>query len=61
MALTEAHMSRLASILNVLKDTSHYHSTKLSDDDVAVVLKLLKTWPLTMLFPGDSSEIYYLN
>ncbi|XP_059314154.1 uncharacterized protein LOC132064980 [Lycium ferocissimum] len=51
MALTEADMSRLASILHVLKDTSHYHSRKFSDDDVAMVLKLLKTWPQTMLFP----------
>ncbi|PHT42102.1 hypothetical protein CQW23_20956 [Capsicum baccatum] len=51
MGLTEADMSRLASILHVLKDTSHYHSSKLSDDDVIMVLKLLKSWPLTMLFP----------
>ncbi|XP_015062220.1 phospholipase A-2-activating protein isoform X2 [Solanum pennellii] len=51
MVLTEADMSRLASIIHVLKDTSHYHSSKFSDDDVVMVLKLLKSWPLTMLFP----------
>lgn len=55
MVLTEADMSRLASIIHVLKDTSHYHSSKFSDDDVVMVLKLLKSWPLTMLFPGDCS------
>ncbi|KAH0728593.1 hypothetical protein KY285_004251 [Solanum tuberosum] len=49
--LTEADMSRLASIIHVLKDTSRYHSSKFSDDDVVMVLKVLKSWPLTMLFP----------
>ncbi|WMV13025.1 hypothetical protein MTR67_006410 [Solanum verrucosum] len=51
MVLTEADMSRLASIIHVLKDTSRYHSSKFSDDDVVMVLKVLKSWPLTMLFP----------
>uniref|UniRef100_A0A7N2N193 Uncharacterized protein n=1 Tax=Quercus lobata TaxID=97700 RepID=A0A7N2N193_QUELO len=33
------------------KDTSHYHSSKLADVDIALLLKLLNSWPLPMIFP----------
>ncbi|VFQ67870.1 unnamed protein product [Cuscuta campestris] len=51
LSLNEAEMSRLAAIVKILKDTSHYHSSRFSDIDLALVLRLLKMWPLSMLFP----------
>ncbi|KAM3743055.1 hypothetical protein ACB098_07G116300 [Castanea mollissima] len=51
LSLTELEFSRLGAIIKVLKDTSHYHSSKLADVDIALLLKLLNSWPLAMIFP----------
>ncbi|CAA2957421.1 phospholipase A-2-activating, partial [Olea europaea subsp. europaea] len=51
LSLTEGDMLKLGSIVKILKDTSHYHSSTFSDLDVALIVKLLKTWPLAMIFP----------
>ncbi|CAH9056252.1 unnamed protein product [Cuscuta europaea] len=51
LSISEAEMPRLAAIVKILKDTSHYHSSSFSDKDLGLVLRLLKTWPLSMLFP----------
>ncbi|KAK3021794.1 hypothetical protein RJ639_045116 [Escallonia herrerae] len=51
LSLTEVDISRLVAIAKILKDTSHYHSSKFSDVDIALLLKLLKLWPLEMIFP----------
>ncbi|CAI9769098.1 unnamed protein product [Fraxinus pennsylvanica] len=51
LSLTEGDLSKLGTIIKILKDTSHYHSSRFSDLDVALMVKLLKTWPLTMIFP----------
>ncbi|CAN8269055.1 unnamed protein product [Cochlearia groenlandica] len=50
--LTEGEVSRIGAIVKVLKDTSHYHSTKFSDMDIALLLKVLQTWPPAMMFPA---------
>ena len=52
LALSELEISRLGALIKVLKDTSHYHSSKLADIDIAVLLRLIKSWPITMIFPG---------
>ncbi|KAK2665260.1 hypothetical protein Ddye_003834 [Dipteronia dyeriana] len=49
--LTELEISRLAAVVKILKDTSHYHSSSFADVDISLLLKLLKTWPLSMIFP----------
>ncbi|PIN02311.1 hypothetical protein CDL12_25172 [Handroanthus impetiginosus] len=51
LSLNESDISRFGAIVKVLKDTSHYHSSRFDDVDVELMLKLLKTWPVTMLFP----------
>ncbi|KAK9942383.1 hypothetical protein M0R45_008052 [Rubus argutus] len=51
LSLNEAEVSRLGAIIKVLKDTSHYHSSKFAEGDIALLLRLLKSWPVTMLFP----------
>ncbi|KAI4295562.1 hypothetical protein L6164_035597 [Bauhinia variegata] len=51
LALTELDFSRLDAIVKILKDTSHYHSSKFADIDLALLLKLLRSWPLDMIFP----------
>uniref|UniRef100_A0A2N9ECM6 PUL domain-containing protein n=1 Tax=Fagus sylvatica TaxID=28930 RepID=A0A2N9ECM6_FAGSY len=51
LSLTELELSRVGAIVKVLKDTSHYHSSKLADVDIALLLKLLNSWPLAMIFP----------
>lgn len=53
LALTELEISRLAAITKILKDTSHYHSSKFSDVDIALLLQLLSSWPVEMVFPGE--------
>ncbi|KAL0365481.1 UNVERIFIED_CONTAM: Phospholipase A-2-activating protein [Sesamum angustifolium] len=50
-SLNEGDMSRLSAIVKILKDTSHYHSSRFSDVDIALMMKLLKTWPVPLLFP----------
>ncbi|KAK9942355.1 hypothetical protein M0R45_008025 [Rubus argutus] len=51
LSLNEVEVSRLGAIIKVLKDTSHYHSSKFAEGDIALLLRLLKSWPVTMLFP----------
>ncbi|KAJ0011320.1 hypothetical protein Pint_34570 [Pistacia integerrima] len=52
LSLTELEISRLVAIVKILKDTSHYHSSSFADVDISLLLKLLKTWPVEMIFPG---------
>ncbi|XP_059450417.1 uncharacterized protein LOC132181281 isoform X2 [Corylus avellana] len=51
LSLTEHELSRLGAIVKILKDTSHYHCSKFADVDIALLLKLLNSWPLAMIFP----------
>ncbi|KAK9001372.1 hypothetical protein V6N11_083157 [Hibiscus sabdariffa] len=51
LSLTEPEISRLGAIVKILKDTSHYHSSTFADVDIALLLKMLKSWPLAMIFP----------
>ncbi|XP_075492671.1 uncharacterized protein LOC142530750 [Primulina tabacum] len=52
LKLNEGDLQRLNAIVKILKDTSHYHSSRFADVDIALLLKLLKTWPLDILFPA---------
>ncbi|CAM8997567.1 unnamed protein product [Rhodiola kirilowii] len=51
LSLTEPDTARLNGIIKTLKDTSHYHSTKIADADITLLIKLLKSWPAAMVFP----------
>ncbi|KAI3804971.1 hypothetical protein L1987_26901 [Smallanthus sonchifolius] len=51
LSLSETETTRLGAIAKILKDTSHYHSSRFSDDDISLLLKLLKSWPVSMMFP----------
>ncbi|KAL6209650.1 hypothetical protein ACLB2K_020590 [Fragaria x ananassa] len=51
LSLNEVEVSRLCAIVKVLKDTSHYHSSKFAEGDIALLMRLLRSWPVTMLFP----------
>ncbi|KAJ6739031.1 PHOSPHOLIPASE A2-ACTIVATING PROTEIN [Salix koriyanagi] len=51
LSLSELEISRLSAVIKILKDTSHYHTSKFADADIALLLKLLKSWPLAMIFP----------
>ncbi|XP_024959190.1 phospholipase A-2-activating protein [Cynara cardunculus var. scolymus] len=51
LLLSEAEMLRLNAIAKILKDTSHYHTSRFSDEDISLLLKLLKSWPVSMMFP----------
>lgn len=51
-SLTDSDMSRLSAIVKVLKDTSHYHTSRFADADIVLLLKMLRSWPNTMIFPG---------
>nr|XP_028964979.1 phospholipase A-2-activating protein [Malus domestica] len=51
-SLNEVEISRLGAIVKILKDTSHYHSSKFAEVDIALLVRLLKSWPVAMLFPG---------
>lgn len=52
LALAESEISRLDAVAKVLKDTSHYHCSTIADVDIALLLKILKSWPVPMMFPG---------
>lgn len=52
LSLTEVEISRLVAVVKILKETSRYHSSTFADVDIALMLKLLKSWPLAMIFPG---------
>lgn len=54
LALTELDVPRLGAIVKILKDTSHYHSSTFAEADMALLLKLLRSWPIAMIFPGES-------
>ena len=60
MSLSELEISRLSAVIKILKDTSHYHTSKFADADIALLLKLLKSWPLAMIFPGQHFIVYIL-
>ncbi|CAN6181105.1 unnamed protein product [Urochloa humidicola] len=51
LSLSETEISRLPAIVKVLKETSFYHTSKLADADMALLAKMLKTWPSQMMFP----------
>ncbi|XP_052733589.1 uncharacterized protein LOC108340503 isoform X2 [Vigna angularis] len=51
LSLTELNVSRLGAIVKILKDTSHYHSSKFADSDIDLLLNLLRSWPIAMIFP----------
>ncbi|KAL9333410.1 hypothetical protein Peur_073549 [Populus x canadensis] len=51
LSLSELEISRLGAVIKILKDTSHYHTSRFADADIALLLKLLKSWPLAMIFP----------
>uniref|UniRef100_A0A0E0LGL7 Phospholipase A-2-activating protein n=1 Tax=Oryza punctata TaxID=4537 RepID=A0A0E0LGL7_ORYPU len=51
LSLSEIELSRLAAVAKVLKETSFYHTSKLADADMALLLKMLKSWPTQMMFP----------
>ncbi|KAG6410754.1 hypothetical protein SASPL_128822 [Salvia splendens] len=51
LSLSDSDMSRFNAIVKILKDTSHYHSSRFADVDVALMLQVLKTWPVALLFP----------
>ncbi|TVU40852.1 hypothetical protein EJB05_14332, partial [Eragrostis curvula] len=51
ICLSETELSRLAAIVKVLKDTSFYHTSKLGNADMDLLLKMLKSWPPQMMFP----------
>lgn len=51
LSMTEVDISRLGAIAKVLKDTSHYHISRFAYVDITLLLKLLKSWPIAMLFP----------
>jgi hypothetical protein len=56
--LSELEISRLGAVIKILKDTSHYHTSRFADADIALLLKLLKSWPLAMIFPGQYFTVY---
>ncbi|WOK99599.1 phospholipase A-2-activating protein [Canna indica] len=51
LLLSELELSRLDAIAKILKDTSHYHCSSFADVDILLLLKMLKSWPVAMLFP----------
>lgn len=51
LTLTDSETSRLVAIVKILKDTSFYHSSSFADVDIDLLLKLLNSWPLSMVFP----------
>lgn len=52
LSLTEVETSRLGAVVKILKDTSHYHSSSFAEVDIDLLLKLLNSWPLSMVFPA---------
>lgn len=51
-SMSELETSRVAAVVKILKDTSHYHCSSFADVDISLLLKLLKAWPPAMIFPG---------
>ncbi|XP_057836619.2 uncharacterized protein LOC131046848 [Cryptomeria japonica] len=50
-SLNDGETRRLNAIVEVLKDTSHYHTSTFADIDLNILVKLLTSWPTQMLFP----------
>lgn len=50
-SLSDLELTRLSAIVNILKDTAHYHSSTFTDADIAVLFKILRSWPISMIFP----------
>lgn len=61
LSLSEIELSRLAAIAKVLKETSFYHTSKLADADMTLLLKMLKSWPTQMMFPGTCFSLEIFN
>ncbi|XP_039131042.1 phospholipase A-2-activating protein [Dioscorea cayenensis subsp. rotundata] len=51
LSLTEIELSRLSAIAKVLKDTSHYHCSTFAAADIDLLSKILRSWPIAMMFP----------
>ncbi|GJN24404.1 hypothetical protein PR202_gb12142 [Eleusine coracana subsp. coracana] len=51
ISLSETELSRLVAVVKVLKDTSFYHTSKLANADMDLLVKVLKSWPPQMIFP----------
>lgn len=60
VGLTDLEVSRLGAIVKVLKDTSHYHTSRFADADIVLLLNMLKSWPTAMIFPGKSINLHQL-
>lgn len=52
LALSDSELSRLAAIINILKDTSHYHCSRFAEIDMVLLRKIVQSWPVTMIFPA---------
>ncbi|XP_057527611.1 uncharacterized protein LOC130806507 [Amaranthus tricolor] len=52
LSLTEVATSRLGAVVKILKDTSYYHSSSFADVDIDLLLRILNSWPLSMIFPA---------
>ncbi|KAH9302955.1 hypothetical protein KI387_014538, partial [Taxus chinensis] len=50
-SLNDGELARLNTMVAILKDTSHYHTSNFADIDVNILVKLLTSWPTQMLFP----------
>lgn len=51
LALTDVETARLGAIVKILRETSYYHSSSFAGVDIDLLLKLLRSWPLSMVFP----------
>eukprot|EP01114_Cavostelium_apophysatum_P016670 TRINITY_DN4790_c0_g1_i2.p1 TRINITY_DN4790_c0_g1~~TRINITY_DN4790_c0_g1_i2.p1 ORF type:complete len:734 (+),score=122.97 TRINITY_DN4790_c0_g1_i2:70-2271(+) len=61
VALSEQDLVNLSGIFDLLSQTSRYHATSSSDEQVRVLLKLLK-WPDAQRFPGfDLLRMFVLH
>ncbi|OQR86756.1 phospholipase A-2-activating protein [Achlya hypogyna] len=52
MALTGSELDLLAALLTTLTQTSYYHSSKVTTDQVRVALKMVEHWPAAQVFPA---------
>lgn len=53
LCMTDAELTRMGVITKILKETSRYHSSKFAEVDISLLLRLLKSWPVSMIFPGE--------
>ncbi|KDO19819.1 hypothetical protein SPRG_14681 [Saprolegnia parasitica CBS 223.65] len=52
VALTDAELETLATLLTTLTQTSYYHSSQVSSTQVDVALKMVEHWPAAHVFPS---------